>query len=79
MKAGDYFEEAMIQEKKRQEKEEERYQESKAKEEELLRYVKEFKDSSLRKAIQAEKNGLHLAAIAASLVGNSKTVNDTTN
>ena len=45
MKAGDYFEEPMIQEKKRQEKEEECYQESKAKEEELLRYVKEFKDS----------------------------------
>ena len=39
MKAGDYFEEPMIQEKKRQEKEEECYQESKAKEEELLRYV----------------------------------------
>jgi hypothetical protein len=77
MKAGDYFEEAMIHEKKRQEKEEERYQESKAKEEELLCYVKEFKDSSLRKAIQEEKNGLHLADIAASLVGNSKTVIDT--
>jgi hypothetical protein len=69
----------MIQEKKRQEKEEERYKESTAKDEELLCYVKEFKDSSLRKAFQAEKNGLHLAAIAASLVGNSKTVNDTTN
>ena len=33
MKAGEFFEEAMIQEKKRQEKEEERYQKSKAKEE----------------------------------------------
>jgi hypothetical protein len=59
-------------------KKKERYQESKAKEEELLRYVKEFKDSSLRKAIQAEKNVLHWAVIAASLVGNSKTVNDST-
>ncbi len=64
--------------KKDKRKKKERYQESKAKEEELLRYVKEFKDSSLRKAIQAEKNVLHLAVIAASLIGNSKTVNDST-
>ena len=32
-----------------------------AKEKEILRYVKEFKRSGLRKAIQAETNGLNLA------------------
>ena len=49
-----------------------------AKEEEILRYVKEFKRSGLRKAIQAETNGLNLAAIAASLVGKSKTLSEDT-
>ncbi len=55
LKASDYYEEVILHEKKREEKEDERYQRSQAKEEILLGFVRELKESSERKATQAEK------------------------
>lgn len=45
----------MLYEKKREEKKDERYQRSKANEEIVLGFVRELKESSERKATQAEK------------------------
>lgn len=55
LKASDYYEEVMLYEKKREEKKDERYQRSKANEEIVLGFVRELKESSERKATQAEK------------------------
>ncbi len=70
LKASDYYEEVILHEKKREEKEDERYQRSQAKEEILLGFVRELKESSERKATQAEKNGQQFAALASALISN---------
>jgi hypothetical protein len=76
MKASDYYEEVMLHEKKREEKEDERYQQrSQANEEILLGFVREFKESSERKATQAEKNGQQFAALASALISNINQTN----
>ncbi len=54
----------MLHEKKREEKEDERYQRSQANEEILLGFVRELKESSERKVIQAEKKWATICSTA---------------
>ena len=75
LKASDYYEEVMLQERRREEKEDQRYQSSKANEEILLGFVRDLKESSERKAIQAEKNGQQFAALASALISNINQTN----
>ena len=75
LKASDYYEEVMLQERRREEKEAQRYQSSKANDEALLGFVRDLKESSERKAIQAEKNGQHFAALASALISNNNQTN----
>nr|CAH0102682.1 unnamed protein product [Daphnia galeata] len=75
LKASDYYEEVMLQERRREKKEDQRYQSSKANDETLLGFVRDLKESSERKAIQAEKNGQHFAALASALISNINQTN----
>lgn len=70
LKVSDFYEDVMVQERRRKEKEDLRYQSSKANEDILLGFVGELKESSERKAIQAEKNDQHFAALASALISN---------
>ncbi len=60
----------MLHEKKREEKEDERYQRSQANEKILLWFVRDLKESSEWKATQAEKNGQRFAALVSALISN---------
>ncbi|KAK4028812.1 hypothetical protein OUZ56_021830 [Daphnia magna] len=75
LKASDFYEDVMVQERRREEKEDLRFQSSKANEDILLGFVRELKESSERKAVQAEKNGQHFAALASALISNINQTN----
>jgi hypothetical protein len=75
LKASDYYEDVILQERRREEKEDQRYQSNKANEEMLLSFFRELKESSKRKAIQAEKNGQHFAALASAFISNINQTN----
>ncbi len=75
LKVSDFYEDVIVQERRREEKEDLRYQSSKANEDILLGFVRELKESNERKAIQAEKNGQHFAALASALISNINQTN----